>query len=101
MIRKVFNYFLILLFSFTLVNCVATVRPRHAPPPPPRRIHKIAKPGPQYFWVSGHYVWRGGRYVWVKGHWKKKRPGYVWVQGHWAKRGGYYVWIEGHWRRRR
>ena len=100
MIKKIVNLFLVLVFSFSLINCVATVRPRHSPPPPPRKIAKIRKPGANYFWVPGHYVWRNGSYHWASGYWKKKRPGRVWVSGHWVKRGGHWVYVKGHWRRR-
>lgn len=100
MIKKIVHLFLVVVFSISLFNCVATVRPRHAPPPPPRKIVKIHKPGPNYFWVPGHYEWRHGSYHWVSGHWAKKRAGMVWVSGHWVKRGGNWVYVKGHWRRK-
>ena len=99
MIKKMINVFLMLVFSLSLIHCVVA-RPRQAPPPPPRKLVKIRKPGSNYTWIPGHYKWRKGRYYWVKGYWKKGRRGHVWVKGHWVKRGGHWVYIEGHWRKR-
>ncbi|NIM11224.1 MAG: BcpO-related WXXGXW repeat protein, partial [Candidatus Aminicenantes bacterium] len=87
LLKKLFGFVLVLVFSFSLMNC-APPRPVREPPPRPRREARPPKPGPNYIWVSGHHVWRHGRWVWVSGHWVKKRPGMVWVQGHWEKRGG-------------
>ncbi|MFQ5706200.1 MAG: hypothetical protein ACE5HO_02055 [bacterium] len=67
--------------------------------PPRARVEKrVAKPGPNFVWVGGHWKWNGRTYVWASGQWVKKRKGQVWVPGHWrhTKRG--YVWVKGHWR---
>ena len=98
MIKKLIHVLTIIVFSFSLFNCV-TVRPRHKPPPPRKEI-RAKRPGPNYFWVTCHYEWRHKSWVWIPGHWEKRRPGYVWVKGHWVKKGARWVWVPGHWRRR-
>ena len=58
-------------------------------------------PGPDFFWIGGHWGWRGGRWVWTHGRYERHphwHPGAGWVEGHWDRRGGGYVWVEGHWR---
>jgi hypothetical protein len=99
LLKKLFNFVLIGIFSFGLMNC-APPRPVHEPPPPHRQEVRPHKPGPNYIWISGHYVMRHGRWVWVSGHWEKRRPGHVWVEGHWVKRGGRWVWVPGHWKKK-
>jgi hypothetical protein len=68
-------------------------------PPPLRREVVIARPGPDYFWVRGHWGYAGGRWVWAPGRWlRPDRPHRRWAQGHWVhNRHGYY-WNEGRWR---
>ncbi len=78
---------------------VAEVIANEPPPPPITEVVTVA-PGPDYFWVSGHWHWRGG-WVWVHGHYDRHphfHPGGAWVDGHWDRRGGNFVWVEGHWR---
>jgi YXWGXW repeat-containing protein len=68
--------------------------------PPPPRVEVIGMaPGPGYFWVRGHWAWRGGNYVWIGGHWSlRPGPGAAWIDGRWENRGGNYVYVEGYWR---
>lgn len=68
--------------------------------PPPLREEIIAeRPGPNFVWVRGHWVWRD-RWVWAPGHWRA-RPyrGAYWVRGRWDRRDdGMWIWYRGHWR---
>jgi len=68
------------------------------PPPPPQAEYIPAPPGPGYYWVHGHYAWRGGRYVWISGRYVARREGAVWVEGRYESRPEGYVWVEGSWR---
>lgn len=70
-----------------------------AAPPAPYVEHPGPPPGPHFFWISGHWAWRG-RWVWVRGHYARHphfHPGARWVDGYWVHRGGGYVWIGGRW----
>jgi hypothetical protein len=85
-----------------------------APPPPGQQVEVIASeeppipivevvplaPGPEYFWIGGHWHWNGG-WVWMRGHYDRHphfHPGAGWVAGRWDRRGGIWAWHEGHWR---
>lgn len=82
---------------------------------PGARVEVIpAPPRPHWFWVPGHWAWRGG-WVWVPGHYVRRgrpmpaplvevvpvrpSPRYGWVRGHWEwrDRRGDWVWVRGHW----
>ena len=87
------------------------------PPPPPRpgqQVEVVASeapptpiveaipvaPGPEFFWIGGHWHWNGG-WVWIRGHFDRHphfHPGAYWEAGRWDRRGGSWVWHEGHWR---
>jgi len=67
-----------------------------APPPPQVEVVGVAPPGS--FWVSGIWLWQGGRHVWHPGHWEAHRQGYQWTphqwvpSGHgWQLRGGFWA----------
>jgi hypothetical protein len=69
-----------------------------APPAPQVEVMGVA-PGPNHFWVAGHWYWAGGRYAWRPGYWEARRPGHEWVMGHWDHRPGHgHYWVEGRWR---
>ena len=83
--------------SASLSSCVvhAVVRERPAEvvyvrPAPPSREH---------IWITGDWVWVGGRYEWREGHWERPRQGARWETGHWQDTGRGWKWIPGHWRR--
>ena len=69
--------------------------------PPAELVETIpAAPGPDYFWIAGHWTWNG-RWTWVHGRYDRHphfHPGGGWEPGHWDRRDGRYVWREGHWR---
>jgi hypothetical protein len=70
-------------------------------PPPRRREPIVDRPGRDYVYIRGHYVYaRNGRYEWVPGRWERPAQGRRarWVDGKWVHdRNGWY-YIEGHWR---
>jgi hypothetical protein len=86
-----------------------------APPRPPGRQFEVVAseeppvaitetipvaPGPEFFWIGGHWHWNGG-WVWIHGHYERHphfHPGAYWEPGRWDRRGGAWVWRDGHWR---
>jgi hypothetical protein len=54
-------------------------------------------PGPNYFWISGSWEWRGDRYLWRPGYWHPAREGWVWVPDsyYWCPAG--WVYCPGYW----
>jgi hypothetical protein len=69
--------------------------------PPGELVETIpAAPGPDFFWISGHWTWNG-RWTWVHGRYDRHphfHPGGGWEAGRWDRRDGRWVWREGHWR---
>ncbi|MFT3836094.1 MAG: hypothetical protein QM723_03740 [Myxococcaceae bacterium] len=68
-----------------------------APPAPRVEVYGTA-PGPDYFWIGGHYQWSGGQYAWRQGYWEHRRPGHAYVPGYWQRGPRGHVWVEGRWR---
>ena len=69
-------------------------------PPPPQFETVYAAPGPDFFWIGGHWRW-DNRWVWAGGHYERHphvHPGGGWEAGRWDRDHGHYVWREGHWR---
>jgi hypothetical protein len=68
--------------------------------PPAEIVETVPiSPGPDYFWIGGHWHWNGG-WVWVHGRFDRHphfHPGASWEAGHWMRRGGSWVWHEGRW----
>ncbi len=92
-----------LAFAAVLASgCVVRARVPDAyvavPPPAPRVEVYGTAPGPDYFWIGGHYYWTGNAYAWRNGYWEHHRPGHVYVPGYWERHPHGHVWIEGHWR---
>ena len=56
-----------------------------------------APPGPDCYWIGGHWRWEGGRHVWTAGNWVTPRPGEVYVRAHWVREGAEWVFRPGHW----
>lgn len=70
-----------------------------APPPPAYKVETVpAPPGPDNFWIAGHWRWEGGSHVWVPGRWETRRSEEVWVPAHWVHQRHDWRFIEGHWR---
>jgi len=70
------------------------------PPPPNQKDVIPLSPGPRtlYWFIPGHWEWRG-QYVWVAGHWRPRpHPGDIWLRGKWVQQDNVYVWQGGHWR---
>ena len=68
-----------------------------APPPPVPEVIPLA-PGPEYYWIPGHWNWNG-TWFWVGGSyvarpWQRA----VWFGGYWAMHGRGRIWIAGRWR---
>lgn len=68
--------------------------------PPPPRVEVIAEPpGPDFFWVYGHWAWGGREYRWEDGHWERHREHAHWVPHRWVPDGrGRWRLHEGYWR---
>ena len=59
-----------------------------APAPPAYRVETVPPPpGPDVFWVAGHWRWAGGTHVWVPGMWETRRAQEVWVPAQWVHHG--------------
>ena len=69
-----------------------------APPAPQAEYIGIA-PGPEFFWLSGVWLWEGGRHVWHPGHWEAHRPGQVYSPHVWVRAGQGWELRGGHWGR--
>jgi hypothetical protein len=69
------------------------------PPEPPKVAGPGEPPGPDTFYVPGHWEWSydRGEYVWRSGFWTKVQPGYVWVAAHYRWSPGGYIYIPGYW----
>jgi hypothetical protein len=73
----------------------------NAPPPVLRQEVVVARPGPEFVWVRGHYDWVGGRegYAWLPGAWV--RPPHaraVWVAPRYDRRGRHHYFARGYWK---
>jgi hypothetical protein len=67
------------------------------PPAPPQVAPPGESPGPDTFYVPGHWVWNGVQYAWQAGYWARIQPGYVWIPGHYRWTPGGYIYIAGYW----
>lgn len=93
--------------------------------PPPARVEIItARPGLDYVWIRGYWIWSGNDYQWVDGRWDRPvRPGgddarpdagdargrgnphgasrrrAKWKDGRWRHYRGGWVWEPGGWQR--
>jgi hypothetical protein len=67
-------------------------------PPKARIEHRVAAPGPGYYWRPGYYRYDHD-YVWVPGEWvRPPREHAVWVRPRWVHRSNGWVYVEGRWR---
>jgi WXXGXW repeat (2 copies) len=84
------------------------VRPDAASPSPPawRKTGPPADhppdtiapaPGPDYFFVAGHYEPDGDRLTWKPGFWARTQPGWDWLPARWTRRSSGWEFRAGDW----
>ena len=81
---------------FTLYSCTGggiVVGTRYETP----YYERPPRPYPNYIWIEGDWVVRGGRYVYQHGYWGPPRGHRVYVGGSWHQRGGGWYWRRGYW----
>ena len=71
-------------------------------PQPPQSIDtgpNMAAPGPNYFWIPGHWQWFDvqNRYLWQPGYWAAYQADWIWVPATYAWTPGGYVYVPGYW----
>ena len=89
-----------------LTACVGSMEPAGAgvvwvqtAPPRERYEERPAYPGPEFFWISGYWVWGGAEYVWTPGRWEHRpSPRARYERGRWYHGRGGWTWVEGRWR---
>ena len=70
-----------------------------APPRPRRDVMFGPAPGPDFFWVNGHWYRDRGRWAWMNGYWERRPFSRAsWRPGRWDRRGRGWVWVGGQWR---
>ena len=88
----------LLVATVATFSGLASCGPRVVPTRPPDVVYsRTHSPGPQYVWVSGDWIWSGGKYHWREGYWAKRRSGRTWHEGYWESRHNGYRWHKGHW----
>jgi hypothetical protein len=73
----------------------------NAPMPPLRTEVVIARPGPEFIWVRGHWDWVGGPrgYVWLPGAWvRPPHPHAVWIEPRYEFRAHRHFFARGYWK---
>lgn len=94
--KRIFFAFLLIITAFIFDACGPAEITVTSRPSPPVYV-RPATPGPDYVWIEGDWIGRGGRYHWREGHWARRRHG-VWISGSWESRGNGWYWHRGHWR---
>jgi len=56
-----------------------------------------AAPGPDFFFIPGHYTPDGDRLAWKPGFWARLQPGWDWVPARWVRRPAGWEFRAGHW----
>lgn len=54
-------------------------------------------PGPNFFFVPGHYEPAGDRLAWTPGFWARVQPGWDWVPARWVRRPDGWQYRNGSW----
>jgi len=54
-------------------------------------------PGPDYFYLPGHYAPDGENVTWKPGFWARVQPGWEWVPARWVRRPGGWDYRPGSW----
>ncbi|MEO5683866.1 MAG: hypothetical protein ABIQ88_14575 [Chitinophagaceae bacterium] len=95
--KKYVVHFTVLIAMISLVSCA----PGYAVRERPREVvyFRPAAPSRNHVWVSGDWVWTGGRYQWHEGRWENSRRRSNWTEGHWQNTRRGYNWVPGHWQR--
>jgi hypothetical protein len=70
----------------------STGPPADHPPDQP-----TAAPGPDYFYVPGHYSPSGNQLKWKPGFWARTQPGWDWIPVRWVRRPSGWDFRAGHW----
>jgi hypothetical protein len=65
--------------------------------PSPPYYERPIRPGPDYVWIDGEWVWSGNTYTYTNGYWAAPRPYRTWVVGEWRPRGNGWYWRRGRW----
>lgn len=69
-------------------------------PPPPESIDQgpsSPAPGDDYFWIPGHWQYRGGDYAWQSGYWSVGQNDWVWVPTRYVWTPSGYICRRGYW----
>ena len=82
------------LAVLALAGCYAGVV---ATRPPDVTYARPVRPGKEWVWTSGDWIWSGGKYHWREGRWQQARQGYAWKSGYWEKVHDGYRWKKGRW----
>ena len=59
----------------------------------------IPAPGPDYFFVPGHYTPEGDHLNWTPGFWAKVQPGWDWIPARWVRLPDGWEFHRGYWSR--
>ncbi len=94
------NYLLCFIASATIISLASCTAGYVVSERPVDVVYtRPVAPSREHIWISGDWVWAGGRYHWHEGHWERRREGYRWSEGHWQSARGGWKWIPGHWQR--
>jgi hypothetical protein len=91
--------YVVYITATILVASMASCAPTYVVRERPAEVVYARPPAPSYdhIWITGDWIWEGGRYQWHEGHWERRREGYRWQEGHWQTAKGGYKWVPGHW----
>ncbi len=56
-----------------------------------------AAPGPDYFFVPGHYAPAGDQLTWKRGFWARAQAGWDWIPARWVRRAAGWEFRAGYW----
>jgi hypothetical protein len=67
------------------------------PPAPLETAPAVPAPDPNAVYVSGYWVYSGGRYAWRAGYWAPHRVGRIWVSPRYVWTPSGYIFVDGYW----
>lgn len=85
---------LLLLAGGSAFGAQVSIGIRIGPPPRPRVVRVVRRPGPEYVWVDGYWYVEKKRYRWHEGYWT--HPPYArarWVPPHYERE----MYFVGYW----